>query len=221
MQKIFLLNILLLIAATTFAADFLKVMYVADHRVPCDSAECLLVRDMPSDTFSVYRNKIEGFSYESGYNYCLLVNIKINTDTTYTLSEIKTKTKAIHLINKDTIAINKIALPFDTCKWILYKLKLKDGIKTYSIPKAYLQFDLTAQTLIGNTDCNDFFATYFFINDSISFKLTEIANAICNKRSIEPDFLALLQNTTRYKLTNKLLYLYDGKKLLGLFTKKK
>lgn len=203
----------------TFASDYLKVIYISDHTVKYGNTEYLLVRDMPTDTFSVFNNKIVGFAYEAGYTYCLLVNVHINTDTTYTLNEIKLKSK---IENNVVSNINTtIKLPFDTCKWILYKLKLKDGIKTYSVPKAYLQFDLQKQILIGNTDCNDFLVTYSIQDDSISFSITQIANAICNKRSIEPDFLALLKNTTRFKIIGKLLYLYDNKKLLGLFTKKK
>jgi heat shock protein HslJ len=96
---------------------------------------------------------------------------------------------------------------------------MKDGTRTFSITKAFIQFNTNNNTAFGSSDCNGFTATY--TNDSV-FKLENMSSTLLAcKRSVEKEFIAALTITNHIKITSKLLYLYDDKKLLAIFTRKK
>jgi heat shock protein HslJ len=225
-MKNFILFLFFFSIANVFSASYLKVIYVADYTINCGNKQCLLTRESPTDTFTVFNDNIEGFSYQKGFEYCILLEIETSntTDTLttennnkikYKLSEIKSKIPTNKL--KTTVNTN-FSIP-DSSKWILYKLKMKDGTRTFSITKAYILFDIKNNTINGSTDCNSFNAT--IANDSL-FKIENIITTkmACKKLSIEKDFLSMLHEVNKYKITKKLLYLYNNKKLLALFTRK-
>lgn len=221
MKKIILFHIFFA-AFQAFSSVYLKVLYVADHKTDCGTTKCLLTRDTPTDTFSVFNHTIGGFNYEEGYEYCLLVEVQQSDSQQlkYILSELKSKTKTI--LNTAT-ALKKqfLSIP-DSSKWMLYKLRMKDGsTRTFSLQKAYLQFDTKNNTVSGNTDCNALSAG--FTIDSSSFKFDNIVTTkmACGKHAIEQEFLNMMNSATNYKVTSKLFYLLKGKTLLGLFTLRK
>lgn len=217
MKKI-VIFLILFSFSKAFSAVYLKVIYVADRTTIYDSTKYLLVRDSPTDTFQVFVKKIEGFEYQEGFEYCLLVEVQTfdSSQIKYVLSEIKSKTKT----NTSEKPIESITLIPDSSKWVLYKLKTKDGTKTFSVSKAYLQFDTKSSTVFGNTDCNDFTAS-ISLDTSLTFENIITTKINCKKFSNEKAFLIALNSTTKFKITSKLLYLYDDKKLLALFTRKK
>ena len=210
-----------------YAAVYLKVIYIADHTMNCNEQKCLLVRDSPTDTFQLFDKKIEGFNYQEGFEYCLLIEVqtqgisepailKDSSKTKYVLSEIKSKIKT----DTTTKSLNNTTSIPDSSKWILYKLKTKDGTKTFSVSKAYLQFDVKNNIAIGNTDCNDFTAS-FSLDTSLIFENIIITKMNCKRFSSESAFLNALNSTNKFKATPKLLYLYNDKKLVAIFTRKK
>ncbi|MFN8297195.1 MAG: META domain-containing protein [Chitinophagales bacterium] len=214
--------------ANTFASVYLKVVYVADHAIGCGANKCLLVRDSPADSFSVFKNEIQGFTYEEGFEYCILMEIQtpgisepaITSDSSqikYVLSEIKSKTKTKIVVDTKKGTFN---IP-DSSKWMLYKLRMKEETKTFSIQKAYLQFDLKNNTVTGNTECNSLKAGFTADEAQLKFDNIITTKIACNKRSIEPTFLNMLSTSTNYKIVKNLLYIYKGKYLMALFTKKK
>lgn len=228
MKKIILFHIFFF-SLQAFSAVYLKVVYIADHKVECGTKSCLLSRDTPTDAYQTFDKEIEGFSYLEGYEYCLLIEVQTPgisvpavpfdaAQVKYVLSEIKSKIKTGQPTDMNKSSVN---IP-DSSKWLLYKLRLKDGsTRTFSIQKAYLSFDVNKGVLSGNTECNSFNAG--FTADSSSFKIEHIVTTkmACGKHSIEPTFISMLNTATRYKITDKLFYLYKGKTLLGLFTRKK
>lgn len=227
MRKLFFL-IGLLYSSCSFSAVYLKVIYIADHQEDCGTKKCLLTRDAPTDAYQIFDKKIEGFAYEEGFEYCILLEIQTpgvstpaipfdSSQIKYVLSEVKSKMKTVVQNNLKPVVTS---IP-DTSKWMLYKLRLKDETKTFSIQKAYLQFDIKNSTVSGNTECNSLNATFSI--DSTSFKFDNIITTkmACGKRSIEPLFLSMLNSITNYKVTSKLLYLFKGKTMLALFTRKK
>ena len=228
MKRIFII-LWMLSYTPMFAAVYLKVVYIADHSVDCGSDKCLLLRDSPADTFSVFKNKIQGFTYEEGFEYCILMEIQSpgvsnpslpfdSSQIKYVLSEIKSKIKTTtNLIDSKKI----ICIIPDSSKWMLYKLRMKEETKTFSIQKAYLQFDTKNNTVTGNTECNSLNASFSADLSQLKFSNITTTKIACNKRSIEPTFINMMNTATSYKVTSKLLYIYNGKYLVALFTKKK
>jgi heat shock protein HslJ len=230
-MKKFIFILLMTSLSNSFAAVYLKVVYIADYKSDCGIGKCILTRDAPTDSFTVFNNNIEGFTYEEGFEYCILMEIQTpgvsepaipfdSTQIKYVLSEIKSKVKT----KKDSVTKNTTINSAITgsSKWMLYKLKMKDGsTRTFSIQKAFLQFDTKNNTISGSTECNGFTASVDITENTLIITNANSTLLACGKRSIEPAFLEMLKNTTHYKATSKLLYLYKDKKLLGLFTRKK
>lgn len=232
MQRNSLILFFLLIVKYSSSAVFLKVMYIADYTVNCTNdttKQCLLTRDAPTQAWLPFNYKIENFNYEKGFEYCILMEIQTqgvsepalpfdSSQIKYVLSEIKSKTKKTSTSNE--IEQQKNALQ-NNSQWILYKIKTKDGTKTFSVSKANIQFNTTSNIITGNTDCNDLNASFIQSNQQLSFSSITTTKMACKKRSIEPYFLEMLQKTNTFKIKKNILYLYNGNYLLGLFTKKK
>ena len=54
-------------------------MDVAPERVPCQGfvpQECLRVREHPSTTWTLFYDQIDGFTFESGFEYTLRVRVR-------------------------------------------------------------------------------------------------------------------------------------------------
>jgi heat shock protein HslJ len=219
-MRYLLATLILWCCMDNYAAEYLKVIYIADYRTDCDTGKCLLSRSSPEDEWQSLNYSIKGFDFKEGIEYCLLVNVQTNDSTGvtgYELSEIKSKRyKAVQDTNADKLN----AIP-DSSKWWLYKLKTKDGIKTFTLQKTQLQFDVKQNTVSGNTDCNTFTCGYQAFDNQLSFDNITTSKITCRKNSIEPEFLKALQSATHYKISSKMLYLYKGKSLLALFTAKK
>ena len=211
------------------AASYLKVLYIADHKIECNQSQaCLLTRESPTGEWKSFDYTIEGFNYLAGYEYCILLEVQMSSvskptfssdsvNVKYVLSEIKSKTKTDSSKNTD---IPKTYIT-DSSKWMLYKLKRKDGTQTFSISKVYLQFGMANEIITGNTDCNTFHAGFSIDSAQLKLKDLAVTNSPCGKHALQPEILKVLNEMTNYKVTSKLLYLYKGKYLLALFTRKK
>jgi heat shock protein HslJ len=209
-----------------YAGSRLALLYISADTVPCAGySSCLLARDRPDKEWKVFSQPITGFTQEAGYEYCLLVEVSVarsdppvpfdSVHFHYVLKEIRSKTK-----KTDSLQPGVAIIP-DSVRWMLYKLRAKDGTKTFSIQKVFIKFNNKAGTITGDTDCNIVYAN--FTMDSVNLRFdniltTEIA---CRKHAIEPEFLQALRAVSRYKLTKDLLYLYIDQSLAALFTRKK
>lgn len=211
----------MLLHIVSFSEEYLKVLYVADYSTNCGQQKCLMVRSSPEQPYQQISQQIEGFNYKEGFEYCLLVTYKStdSTSITYTLSEIKSKIKTQNTLNEDVKKTQTI-LP-DSSVWLLYKLRLKDGSnRTFSIQKVFLQFDAVNNTFKGNTGCNTVSGDFTLDSNKIHFDNIITTQAACGKHSIEKEILDALNKAAEIKVSKKLLYLTNGKTLLGLFTKK-
>ncbi len=229
-MKRYVLLLFIFCSIDTFSAVYLKVLYIAANRVNCmddTTKKCFLVRDNPTDQWTIFEHKIEGFVYEEGTEYCILLEIQTqgvsepaipfdSTQIKYVLNEIKSKT-----VNQSVIKEQSNSSIQDNSRWILYKLKTKNEIKTFSLAKENLEFNTAANKISGSTSCNTFSATYTKDEKNIAFSNIEVTKNTCRKHSNEPEFLYMLQNINTYKVKKNVLYLFKGKTMLGMFTKKK
>ncbi len=213
--------LILFCSLATFSQEYLKVIYISSEKSPCDDTiNCLKYRENTEDNWKILPYLITGFNAEPGYEYCLLMEVsKERKDTItfekYRLIEIRSKAKKERTSNIS----NKNSIPTDV-KWFLYKLRTKDGTRTFSISKAYLIFQSNNQ-ITGNTDCNNLFSSYSADSTALSFGTIGTTKMYCKKNTIENDFLFALSQTTQYKINSRLLYMYKGKSLFAVFIKDK
>lgn len=217
-QLLFVLTGFFLFPLSSWASSWLKVVYLADHKVACDSLQtCYLIKNSPQENWTPLPVPIEGFRYEEGYAYCLLLEVQDtvisgHSGQHYIFHQILSKEKT----NPENTYTLPTLIP-DSCKWMLYKLKTADGTQTFSLPKAYLQFGRANEAVNGESGCNHFTSPVLMDSTHLSFYDLRSGNNKCSRHSIEPELLKALKNTTHYKISKSMLYLYREKYLLAIF----
>ena len=71
------LFLLIIMACNSNAELQSKILIIADHLEDCTGVgphSCMLVKENPDDEWTYFYDQIEGFEYEEGYIYELLVN---------------------------------------------------------------------------------------------------------------------------------------------------
>ena len=193
---------------------------VASYKVKCTALaeqSCFLIKLKPEDEWTYYYNDLDGFDYEEGYEYVLLVkklrgsnDITDASDFKYELVEIRSKTP-----NKVTISPL-----YDT--WGLLELNgvAVDIEKMRTSP--LMDINTQKRRILGSTGCNSFNSEFEFDDDSqlfvVSFPL-KITTIACDDNSIESEFLKSLEKVDSYKISGRDLYLMSKGKVLFKYRK--
>lgn len=179
-----------------------KKLLIADHLSDCVGVSpqtCMLVKESAEDDWTYFYDQIEGFDYEPGYTYELIVTeIKVNNPAA-DASSVRYKLK--ELLSK--VATDQISELMK--EWKVLKLKGLEQIA--SAPT--LIFHEEDNRLSGFAGCNNYFSTYTISGVEIKFDKTGSTRKLCPDMSVENVFLKLLPEVARYEIVKKELYLYD------------
>ncbi len=195
--------VLFLTLACTSNSDLQsKMLLVADHVEDCVGVgpqTCMLVKESPDDEWTYFYDQIEGFDYEPGYTYeILVIETKVDkpaadaSSIRYRLKEIVSKVASV-----DASDLIK--------EWTVLKLKGLDQI-TSSPTLVFYQQD---NRLAGFAGCNNYFSTYHLSEMEIRFDKIGSTRKLCEDMTVEDIFLSLLTKVARYEIVKKELYLYD------------
>lgn len=179
-----------------------KRLIIADHLTDCvgvGQQTCMLIKESPEDDWTFFYDQIEGFDYEEGYTYELLINeVTVNNPASdassirYQLKEVISK-----IASSDGSELMK--------EWKVLKLKGLEQIA--SAPS--LVFHEKDNRLTGFAGCNNYFSTYTISGKEIKFDKTGSTRKLCPDMSVEDTFFKLLPEVARYEVVKKELYLYD------------
>ncbi|MEL4456619.1 DUF4377 domain-containing protein [Lutimonas vermicola] len=179
-----------------------KVLIVADHIENCIGVgpqSCMLVKENPEDEWTFFYDQIEGFEYEEGYTYELLVNEIPVENPAADASSIRYKLKNI---------ISKIPTLYDSDlikEWTVIKIK---GLEQLSNSPTMI-FEKKDAKVAGFAGCNNYFATYNVSGNALSFGPAGATRKLCPDMSVEDVFFKNLPNISRFEIVKKELYLYD------------
>lgn len=192
--------------------------YVANHKASCTGVSaqmCYLMKNSLNGVWQYYHNEIEGFKYEEGYDYEILVNKKEidnppadGPSFIYKLVNIvkKTPTMVISQSNR-----NKI----DLKDYYLSRIRINNIMeKITDNPKINIKFILNDNTVTGMDGCNSFSGNVKINKDSISFSNFASSRMFCQEVKVDKVFYRLMENVNRYKISGNSLKLYNNKKLL-------
>ena len=179
-----------------------KVLIVADHIENCIGVgpqSCMLVKENPEDEWTFFYDQIEGFEYEEGYTYELLVNKIPVANPPADASSIRYKLK--NIISK-TPTLNDSDL---IKEWTVIKIK---GLEQLSNSPTMI-FEKEDSKVAGFAGCNNYFATYNVSGNALSFGPAGATRKLCPDMSVEDVFFKNLPNISRFEIVKKELYLYD------------
>jgi heat shock protein HslJ len=179
-----------------------KMLIVADHLENCVGVgpqSCMLVKENPDDEWTYFYDQIEGFKYEEGYTYELLVNEIPVPNPAADASSLRYELK--NIISKTPTLINDDLIK----EWTVIKIK---GLEQLSSSPTMI-FEKEDTKVAGFAGCNNYFSTYKVSGNELSFGPAGATRKLCPDMSVEDNFFKNLPNIARFEIVKKELYLYD------------
>ncbi len=215
--SVWLLGVLL-VTQLCYAGGTKKKLYVYDRKTPCaGSFECMQVKEKTKEAWHVYTDTIEGFDYQEGYNYTILVETTLAKNP-YD-GRINDKYKLVKIVSKTKTDYNP-AEKLEGKKWML--VSLNDGKKTLSFKddstRMSLQLNVKAGKVSGHGICNGINGVLAVQNNII--KITNISSTkmMCAGQgsTFEKIYRDFLAKPSAYEVAGDKLYLKcaDGSSLL-------
>ena len=195
------------------------VYFVNSLRADCVGVapmSCLQVQESEVQTqgeWQLFYSSIDGFSYEAGYIYKLLLKKekipleKVPADASsikYSLIEILEKTVDIKL------RLNDI--------WALESISGEEILLSEGMQRPQLEIHLRDSRLIGTDGCNSFFANIELVDgENITFGPVAGTRKFCQPMEIPNRFNQQLNKVITYKLKDLILRFFDaeGEELLA------
>lgn len=121
-----------------------------------------------------------------------------------------------------TVKTNNLAAEVYTIKdayWNLVSLEGEDVVLSQADRTAFIRFQEKENDVHGYTGCNKFFGEYILDEDSQSLRLSELSTTrmACPDLVRENKIMDVLRRTQSYRITDNLLLLYEGDKVVATF----
>lgn len=196
------LFLLMIMACTSNTEVQSKMLIVADHLENCVGVgpqSCMLVKENPDEEWTYFYDQIEGFEYEEGYTYELLVDIIPVENPAADASSLRYELK--NIISKTPTLVNDDLIK----EWTVIKIK---GLEQLSSSPTMI-FEKEDSKVAGFAGCNNYFSTYTISGNEMSFGPAGATRKLCPDMSVEDIFFKNLPNIARFEIVKKELYLYD------------
>lgn len=194
--------ILLLFLACAEEKPATKVLYVNDHLEDCVGVapqKCMLVRESEDQDWSYFYDSIEGFSFEEGNSYKLLVQVDQIADPPadapslkYTLVEVLSREQAVWaaLLDKE---------------WKVYQI----GGNQIEASNPTLLFQGDTKQVGGFAGCNRFFSSFTVDGNSLKLGVTGLTRMMCQDMTVEDAFVKALEQVRSFEVSGTELQLMD------------
>jgi heat shock protein HslJ len=195
-----------------------KKLYVYDRKIVCaGNYECMQVKEKAKEAWHVYTDTIEGFNYQEGYNYTILVETTLPKNPYE--GRINDKYKLVKVISKIKTDYNP-AVKLEGKKWML--LSMNDGKKNLTFnqdsTRMSVQFNVKAGKVTGHGICNTISGTLAVQNNAITITNIASTKMMCAGQggTFEKIYRDFLAKASAYEVSGNRLYLKcnDGSSLL-------
>lgn len=199
-----------------------KTLYIGANMVKCmgkdEFQKCLLVKERPEDQYTYYYDQIEGFHFEEGNEYQLVVREEAVEHSSTESTTIKWV--LVEVVNKTPVD-QALSLPnFEGKLWKLEAFRNASSELTDVLPEV----EITALFLDGHVNglagCNTYFGSYNTNLDQLAFTEVVSTGMTCDDMAgvmdQENEFLSALAESTTFKLTDSKMEIigFDGEPVL-------
>ncbi len=194
--------LLLILFACTEKEPDTRVLYVNDHLEDCVGVapqKCMLVRESPEQEWSYFYNAIEGFTFEEGNSYKLLVQVTEVKDPPADASSLRYS--LVEVLSKEQTSQVDI---FDK-QWEVYRID-DTGIDE-SNPS--LLFQKESQQVAGFAGCNRFFSSFTVEGNNLKLGVTGLTRMMCQDMTVEDAFVKALEQVRYFEVSGDELHLMD------------
>lgn len=183
-------------------------LYVGPNQAPCMGVApqtCLLVKENPEDAYSLFYSTIEGFEFEAGFEYELLVNKQTVPNPPADASSFRWT--LVEVVSQTPVAP---AAELEGVTWKLIAYTDQNGM--LSMPSAEATIKLQDGEAGGQGGCNMFFAPYTLEGDQLSFGPAGSTMMACEERVMaqEQAFLASLEQIAAYQIVANQLHMANA-----------
>lgn len=212
MKKALIVLSLLFLGSITQAQSIKKIT-INDQTVPCIGVvpmECMQIQYENETDWTLFYNSIEGFSYEPGYYYELLIQ-----EHKLPLNQVPADASSLHYRLEKVLSKIKTSNAIDNTKWVL--TEVQGEIVTDNAP--YIIYDKQNKVLVGNSGCNTIRIPLLQATESIwttGFGMATFMTCDEARMHLEHRFLETIQNQQfEVKVKQNQLHLYvNGKSVL-------
>ncbi|UCD98646.1 MAG: META domain-containing protein [Chloroflexota bacterium] len=190
-----------------------KTIYVGAELVDCvgvSPQKCMLIKENPEDEYTLFYDQIEGFEYEEGYTYKLVVKEEQIENPPADASSIKWS--LVRVESKETVYPTS-AVDFEAKDWILNSYRDQAGELVKPLANTYTSARFEDGEVIGNAGCNSYFGGYQGDAEYLSVSQLGMTEMFCvspeGLMDQEMAFLALLGSAASYKVEGNQLFISD------------
>lgn len=197
---------LLLLSINAKAGNTQKI-YIADRLIECGDkkiSDCMLVKNKPKEEWQNFSDKIEGFIYEEGFEYKLLVSG--SSAKGFILKKVLKKKKTEY----------NPAERMDKKKWFLYMLHDDSNfIRLMDTTTVFMQVNLADKSVSGKGVCNNFRGVLHTEGNHISITAVAFTRMACKGNILEGIVANMFDRMKTYKVAGNTLTLAgDGDNLM-------
>lgn len=218
----FIFSAILTFNISIFAQTKTEILIVADQKTACTGVgqmECLQVKRVNEDKYSLFYQNIERFNFVAGYFYVLEVQTTGVKNPPADGSSVKYRLKRVLGRVKSQNNGNVSSDPnFFGTEW---KLKKIDG-ESVNSERSFIRFDESKNAVGGNGGCNSFGGSIEKNGNKLKLSQVFSTKMYCEEtQKIEDNFLRRLEKVDSYEIKNGKLFLRSNGKVLLEFEAKK
>lgn len=218
----FIFSAILTFNINTFAQTKTEILIMADQKATCTGVgktECLQVKRVNEDNYSLFYQNIEKFNFVPGYFYVLEVQTSSVKNPPADASSVKYKLKRIlgRVKSENNSPVSNEPNFFGT-EWKLKKIE----DEAINIDRPFIRFDEAKNALGGNGGCNTFGGSMEKNGNNLKLSQVFSTKMYCEEtQKIEDKYLGTLEKINSYEIKNRKLFLKSNGRVLLEFEAKK
>ena len=198
-----------------------EILIVADQKISCTGVtkmECLQVKRLSEEKYSLFYDNIERFNFVAGFFYVLEVQVTTVRNPAADASKFKYRLrKVLARVKVEENAAQNQPNFFGT-EWKLTKI---EGQVVKNM-KSFIRFDNQKNSAGGNGGCNAFGGNMTKAGNKIKISQIISTKMFCEDlQEVENKFFANLDRVTEYEIKDEKLFLMANKTVILEFEVKK
>lgn len=190
-----------------------KTIYVGPELVDCVGVgpqQCMQVREDPDAPYTNFYDRIEGFEFEPGYEYVLLVRVEPVENPPADASSLR----YILVEEVSRTPVESAEAPaLEGTEWLLSELQGSDGGLQAALPDRNVTALFDGERVGGSSGCNQYGGSYTLDGESLSIGPLMSTLMACPEPGVmeqEAAFTGLMSETASYQVEGQELRLLDA-----------
>ncbi len=193
-----------------------KVVYIGPELADCSGTgpqKCMSVKEDPNADYQLFYSQIEGFTYEEGYDYVLLIQEEDIPNPPADAP--RKKWTQVGVISKTPAQPASIAqLSIEGSLWRLLSFANTKGSLSDVLPGSEITVEFIDGKVGGSAGCNSYFASYQVGTEQLTINGAGSTMMFCtNPEGVmdqETAYLAALEQAASYNLADERLQITDA-----------